>query len=380
MTHFRPAGLARERSAPSFAASILFSSTLLWGASAHAQTTAPGYSLTPFATGTPIGASNPDSIAISGGNVFIGYANNSDSAGGLGFSTIAQYTTTGTLQKSYVMNGGNDGLRVDPSTGLVWVLQNQDGNSVLNVLNPANGFMSQYGYAGNAHPDYSGYDDIVFSGGTAYLSATNPADADGTVLYSASTTLPATSASSPGLIQLTPVLKSGKLSDTDSLAISPDGKSLLLDDQGGNGSRTDGNISSPSLTIVSIPGGQVSGVINLKDARGNALSSDDTRFAPTGSKTMLIADTNKNTIYALSGPFTGNGAYTATKGNGFAGVGSLDLTSGVISPVVSGLGSPHGLAFIPAAPEPSQAAALGIGLLGLAGLAVKARRRSNETV
>ena len=76
------------------------------------------------------------------------------------------------------------------------------------------------------------------------------------------------------------------------------------------------------------------------------------------------------------GPFTAGGAYTATKGSGY--VGSLDLTSGVIIPVVSGLASPHGLAFAPApqaaVPEASPLALLLLGLIGMGVFAARRRR------
>ena len=160
---------------------------------AQAQTTiAPGYSLSTFATGAAIKATGVDSLAVSGGDVFAGYSNGVDSAGagGKATSTIAEYTLGGKLERTYKLVGGNDGLRVDPQTGLLWVLQNQDGNSVLDVINTRTGDVDPYRYVGNLHPDYSGYDDIVFKGDTAYLSATNPATPNDVVLYETSTRLP----------------------------------------------------------------------------------------------------------------------------------------------------------------------------------------------
>lgn len=112
------------------------------GAAAHAQTAiAPGYSLSTFATGAAIHAAGVDSLTVSGTDVFVGYSNGVDSAGagGKATSTIAEYTLGGKLERTYKLVGGNDGLRVDPQTGLLWVLQNQDGNSVLDVIKPAHG-------------------------------------------------------------------------------------------------------------------------------------------------------------------------------------------------------------------------------------------------
>ncbi len=58
----------------------------------------------------------------------------------------------------------------------------------------------------------------------------------------------------------------------------------------------------------------------------------------------MIADTKNNVVYLLSGPFRANEAYCATKGTDT--VGALNLSTGVVTPLVGGLGSPHGLAFI----------------------------------
>jgi len=319
------------------------------GAAAHAQTAAPGYTLTPFAAGAAIGASAPDSLAVSGGDVFVGYGNGVDStgAGGNATSTIAEYTTGGSLEKVYKLVGGNDGLRVDPKTGLLWVLQNQDGNSLLDVVNPRTGAVNTYSYSGNLHPDYSGYDDIVFQGGTAYLSATNPATPGDAVLYKTSTRLPKPG----GVVKLTPILSAslngdlpnaGSLVDTDSLALTPGGN-LLLDDQGGSPL---GTAPLPSLTWVGAPGTRYQETFQIfpKDQAGNSLSVDDTRFAPFGSHQLLIADTSKNVVYSLTGRFRPLGAYTATKSRGT--VGALSLENGVVTPLATGLGSPHGLAFI----------------------------------
>ena len=58
----------------------------------------------------------------------------------------------------------------------------------------------------------------------------------------------------------------------------------------------------------------------------------------------MITDTKNNVVYLLSGAFRANEAYCATEGTGT--VGALNLSTGVVTPLVGGLGSPHGLAFI----------------------------------
>ncbi len=133
-----------RRSAASVLAGMLLAGL---GAAAHAQTViAPGYSLSTFAAGAAIHATSVDSLTVSGADVFVGYSNGVDSAGagGKATSTIAEYTLGGKLERTYKLVGGNDGLRVDPQTGLLWVLQNQDGNSVLDVVNPRTGDVDAY--------------------------------------------------------------------------------------------------------------------------------------------------------------------------------------------------------------------------------------------
>ena len=57
---------------------------------------APGYNMATFTT-SPTGASQPDSIAVDGLNVYVGYQNGAAKDGSSGFSTIAQFTTTGPM-------------------------------------------------------------------------------------------------------------------------------------------------------------------------------------------------------------------------------------------------------------------------------------------
>ena len=342
----KTAGLAGKRSLPALAAGLF-----LLAPASHAA-----FTVTTFAT-APTGATGVDSLCVFGNDVFAGYGNNvpTDGTGGTATSTIVDYSLSGQVKHTYSLVGGNDGFRVDPSTGSLWILQNNDGSAMLDVLDKSGNIT---GYTYNVQSTTSGYDDIVFQGGTAYLSATNPASSTDTVIYSASTTLPAPN----GAVQLTPILSAGNLVDTDSLALTPSGD-LLLDDQGSGSAAP----PPPSLTKVTNPGtpNQTSTVVDLVDATGKGISVDDTRFAPSGSTQLLVAD-NKNTIYSVTGDFTANGAYTATKGAGY--VGSLDLATGLITPIASIPNSPHGLAFVPASaavPEPSSFALLGLGLLAL---------------
>lgn len=67
---------------------------------------------------------------------------------------------------------------------------------------------------------------------------------------------------------------------------------------------------------------------------------------PSTSGVIFISDTDANAIYTLTKPyFPANEVYTAADAAG--DVGLLDMNSGVITPVVTGLAHPNGLAFSP---------------------------------
>lgn len=95
----------------------------------------PMFTVQPFATGTTLGATQPDSIYLANGSIWVAYQDGADSTGLSGSSTVVSYSLSGTVQNTWTIKGNVDGLRVDP-TGLVWALQNNDGNSTLTTINP----------------------------------------------------------------------------------------------------------------------------------------------------------------------------------------------------------------------------------------------------
>lgn len=102
---------------------------------AQPQATAP-YQLTVFAA-APTGLSAPDSIAILGTSVFVGYGDGHQPDGSDGLnSQVVQYDMNGNLQHIYTVHGHNDGLKVDPSTLELWAMQNEDLNPNLVIIKP----------------------------------------------------------------------------------------------------------------------------------------------------------------------------------------------------------------------------------------------------
>ena len=127
----------------------------------------------------PAGASAPDSISIGGGYLWVEYGDGAPSTGG-GFSTVVQYTPGGQVVQKWTVDGLADGLKYDPVTGDVWVLNNNDGNANLQLINPATGQLSTpmdyaapYVYGAGSTRDY---DDVVFDGGRVFFSYTNLAN------------------------------------------------------------------------------------------------------------------------------------------------------------------------------------------------------------
>ena len=141
---------------------------------------ASGASFTPqvFATGAAIGATSPDSVEFGDGSLWIAYQNGADSTGASGASTVVRYSPSGAIQNTWSIAGNVDGLRIDPSTGLVWAMQNNDGNSALTVINPITNATKAYSYGStytaNGNAAGRGFDDMVFLNGQMFMSETNP--------------------------------------------------------------------------------------------------------------------------------------------------------------------------------------------------------------
>ena len=134
------------------------------------------------------------------------------------------------------------------------------------------------------------------------------------------------------------------LQDPDSMILDPFGE-LMLDSQG------DGE-----EIIVHFPGQscQSALVVPLTYPTGldtfAGLMADDTAFATSNSGFIIVADKQLQTVYKITAPYFFIGsAYTAFQDNsgtlGF--VGRTDFSTGVSTPIVTGLGNPGGMAFVP---------------------------------
>jgi hypothetical protein len=299
-----------------------------------------------FATGSAVNASAPDSITVSRDSVWISYANGADSTGVRGSSTVVQYDLRGNVRSKYVIAGSVDGLKIDPRTGLVWALQNQDGNSTLTVIDPVTGITPQATYA--VKSSTRGYDDVVFTSNDVFLSysnPTNPTDATIQRLVKGSNPIAVTTILTQGArgtnIATGQPNQLTAQNDPDSLKLTPSGDLQLTSGDDGQ------------LIFVRNPGAanQAVSFLQLLDSTGKPVSRlDDAVFATAEAGTFYLSDTNNNRVLAID-------VTDLSVGSLFASVGSLnelasvDLKTGKVSAFVPNLNGPHGLVFVPSNEE-----------------------------
>jgi hypothetical protein len=316
-------------------------------AAAQAVAVAP-YTISTFAQSAD-SYSDPDSIAFNATNIFVGYGNGVAPTGG-GNSTIVKYAMDGTVVTTYTVAGHNDGLRIDPASGDLWALQNEDANATLIIINVKTGKQKTFTFPSPA-PHGGGYDDVAFAKGVTFVSASNPANNPNTgpAIVSVDPTGKTIKVKSvfAGNATATNVLTGAtdtlNLQDPDSMTFDTDGN-LVLDSQ------ADGE-----LVILQFAGQKcqkafvvpltypVSGVLT-------PLMADDTAFVSSTSGFLLFADKGLQTVFKVTAPFFMRGdAYTGFQNDaGTAGfLGRTDLTSGVSTPIVTGATNPGGVAFIP---------------------------------
>jgi hypothetical protein len=316
---------------------------LLTAFTAAGQVAASPYTVSVFASGVAGSYSAPDSIAVLGDHVFIGYGNNIAPDGSDGkSSTIVEYRMNGDVVRTYSVVGHNDGLRVNPRTKHLWALQNEDASPNLVIIDPENGRRKIYTFGPPPHG--GGYDDMAFRGDDVFISASNPANnpnfAPAVVRAKIDDDLVNVSEVLNGSAVATDIPSDApvtlNLQDPDSMIFDPAGD-LVLDSQ-----------ADAELIIVHRPGSTDQNVYRLPlTLNGAPVQVDDTIFATSTYGTILVSDRDAGDagiIYAISrNIFAPDAAYTATPNS----VGSLDFNTGVVTNVVSGMVSPHGMAFIP---------------------------------
>jgi hypothetical protein len=309
----------------------------------------PPYSIKVFAK-SPAGTSQPDSIVQWGDHIIVGFQDGVAKDGTDGkSSTIVQFSLSGKVERTFSVPGHNDGLRVIGDDDL-WALQNEDANPNLVVIELHSGAKKQYKFPPTPHG--GGYDDMVVKNGEVFVTASNPnLDAFGNNVFPA--LVRASLSGSSVLVE--PVLDGNasatdiptdttvklNLTDPDSLTIDPRGN-IVLDSQ-----------ADSELVFIRHPFTEEQNVGRLRitstvtGPMNATITLDDTAFAPNPKAFLLFTDVNAGVIYRMDGGtfgFEPGTAYSASDTLGL--VGTLNLDNGVVTPVVTGLGSARGMIFV----------------------------------
>lgn len=335
---------------------------------------AASFSMQTFATGTAIGATAPDPVEYGDGSLWIAYQNGASSTGG-GASTVVRYSPAGSIVNSWSIAGNVDGLRIDPNSGSVWALQNNDGNASLTVINPVTGATTPYSYGSsytaNGNSLTRGFDDAVFRGGQVFLSETNPNTGTDPVVLRLTNGLGSAPLQVTGILNSTVTgtnLATGKMgtatiADSDSLIQTPSGDLALTGE------------ADQKIVFIHNPGAanQTESFISLLGTNGAAItgSPDDTAYPTATNGYFYIADTGADKVYRLTATGLAAGSVYVDVGSEF---GSLDLSTGVVTPIFTGV-SPHGVQFVATTPEPASLACSLGGLVFLAVASIVRRKR-----
>jgi hypothetical protein len=217
-------------------------------------------------------------------------------------------------------------------------MQNEDANPNLVIIDPVAHTQKVYTFGPTAHG--GGYDDIAFSGGNVYFSCSNPQ-------YNPNTKPAIVRGQISGtMVNVTPVLMGNatatdiptdspvtlNLQDPDSMKFDSLGD-LVLDSQ-----------ADAELIIVHHPGAidQTAYHVALT-LDGASVQIDDTVYAGASHGVLLVSDRDGETIYSISRDiFAPSDAYSAAP----TSVARADLDTGVLTNVVTGMVSPHGMAFL----------------------------------
>lgn len=305
----------------------------------------PPYKLTEFAK-SGNGYSQPASIVQWGDSVIVGFQNHVAKDGTDGkSSTLVQFSLRGEVKRMFGVPGHNDALGIVGEDNL-WALQNEDGNPNLVVIELESGRMAQYTFAPTVHG--GGYDGMAVKNGEVFITASNPnLNSQGVNVFPALVR----ARLDGNTVDVEPVLSGNanatdiptgtalqlNLTDPDSVTIDPSGN-VILDSQ------ADGELVFIRRPLAD---NQQAGRILITKSTGGPTTLDDTAFAPSARAFLLFSDAAGDKIYRLDSPplgFEPGVAYSASDTDGL--VGTLNLDSGVITPIVTGLESARRMLFV----------------------------------
>ncbi len=322
------------------------------------------------------GSLRPDDLLQLGNTVYAIYQdhnnlpNGSNAPGTTPQSLLIAYDLQGHQTATYNLPGHPDGL-VSPDGNLLWVSSNEDGNPLLTQINPQTNSLSTFSCDSLPLAHGGGLDDMKVLAGQVYVSASAPTtttspspnmapystDSSGATAQYGVNTGPvlykltlnndgktfhlSTALSSSTAATLLPANTAVTLNmtDADSSAIDPAGD-LVVDSQ-----------QDSELVFIKNLGGSSAAAASVLPLSlyGNPWPVDDTRWAPSAGSSgvtpfMLFSDNKGQTIYRVdaAGGFTVGQAYSAAQGM----IVQTDTSTGILTPVIMGLNSPHGLIFV----------------------------------
>jgi hypothetical protein len=279
-----------------------------------------------------------------------------------GSSTIIQYNPAGQVEFTYEIAGSVDGLKYNPTTGQVWALQNQDGNSTLSLINPkTHAVTGPIQYANQSA--VRGYDDVVFKGDRVFLSYTNPSadnspataptlvelvGGEQALHRGAFITQPILTAASTGVDTVTGQTMTVPQIDPDSLKMAPNGDLIFSSGDGG------------VIIDVHKPGtaNQTVSFTPIQGVTAGSAGLDDVIKPSATSGTFYVADASGDRVISFHISGLNMHDYYGSVGGAQNAFGQIDPKTGVFTPLVSsanlaGFGSPHGVSFVPSSSDSS---------------------------
>ncbi|HVB96086.1 MAG TPA: hypothetical protein VND41_05745 [Nitrososphaerales archaeon] len=320
----------------------------------------------------PAGAKGPDDVAkmaivgLDGGRAVIWTAYQSGinpdgtpgTPGGPTQSTVVGYdASSGVLVRTVQVTGKVDGLTADPEMGVLIATVNEDDNSAFNLIYPTTGAVATYTYSPNpAVNGNGGTDSIAVINGQIYVAHSNPSDVTQPTDYlvtpdTSTSTLtafltPAFFDNSIATNALTGATVQLGLTDPDTTFVMPTVSPRFGGDLA-TISQADGEIvfasqisHDPKLTVLPL----------TDNEPGNVPPIDGLAVATSNHGTLYVVDAATGTIQALdtSGWRSGTVFVGEPSDNGNPIIGTLNLSTGVITPLGNSFQSPKGMLFVPA--------------------------------
>lgn len=343
-------------SAASVVLGTMLSVTPAFASSTTSIVTTSSSTTTVFAQGTNV-TYGPDDIALLGNHIYVAYQNGVGSKGeasktGNKSSTMMEYDMSGHVTNHWTFVGKCDGFTTDAANHRIIATVNEDGNSSMYVINldAAKGHQVRH-VLFNENPTSwgGGTDSVVVVNGHDYVSASAPSAnakglfthaglVDASIHGSKATFKPVLmdNAFATDITTGKPVTLNLSDADTNTVVPSNGGKyagDIVLDSQGDS-----------ELIFIHHPGAsQTVSELTL------GTQIDGIAWATSSTGTLYVTDGSNNMVYAIHGKFSpGTVFVSCPNDSGVAGfVGTLDLTSGTITPMAIGFNSPKGLLFVP---------------------------------